>query len=344
MKSEELLDEAPKQTAKERLLEVKDKDIPLDLFLFSCLEQERLLRATAQQNHEGWPVLANVELAENKSYLDEASFESSVQRLIAWYRDQFPLMTSRAPLNHEALPAVVPPMVALDRDLETLHQLKLQSALPLYVASATPPSAEWGIILAAVNAAFPQYAKYFVTYLQWSHGAEVVEDFVPGSRPPVGRYAPPPLRKDGPGGRRGPGGSFDRSGPKGPRGGRDARGPRPENQAPAPKRGKDNPKAQDGRGRQQHRRDQEDRPARRDRQPGPRPSESETQRLTEVALVEVEEALAKLRDDSGVQAVKLKPTNSFYRRIQHQKIVDAGFESSSVGEGADRAVQVTRKA
>jgi len=61
-------------------------------------------------------------------------------------------------------------------------------------------------------------------------------------------------------------------------------------------------------------------------------------------LIEVEEALAKLRDDSGVQAVKLKPTNSFYRRIQHQKIVDAGFESSSVGEGADRAVQVTRKA
>jgi predicted RNA-binding protein Jag len=44
-----------------------------------------------------------------------------------------------------------------------------------------------------------------------------------------------------------------------------------------------------------------------------------------------------------LQFVKLKPTNSFYRRVQHQKIVDSGFESSSVGEGADRAVQVTRK-
>jgi predicted RNA-binding protein Jag len=60
-------------------------------------------------------------------------------------------------------------------------------------------------------------------------------------------------------------------------------------------------------------------------------------------LREVDDALGKLREDSSLQSVKLKPTNSFYRRVQHQKIVDSGFESSSVGEGADRAVKVTRK-
>ena len=79
MNSEEPLDETPKQTAKERLLEAKDKDIPLDLFLFSCLEQERLLRVTAQpdQDGAGWPVLAHVKSADNKAYLDEASFEGT---------------------------------------------------------------------------------------------------------------------------------------------------------------------------------------------------------------------------------------------------------------------------
>lgn len=344
MKSEEPLDEAPKQTAKERLLEAKDKDIPLDLFLFSCFEQEQLLKATATSDSSGtrWPVLAHDETTENASYLNETSFEAVVQRMVGWYREHFPAMASRAPLNHEALPTVVPSMVALDKDLEKLHQSKLQSSLPLFLSPSTPPSAEWSVILSAVTAAFPNYSKFFVPYLQWSHGAEVVEEFVPGSRPPIGRYAPPPLRRDGPGGRRGSGGPSDRPGSKGPRSGRDGRSARPDQRPPMPKKGRDGQKSSDGRSRSP-RRDHEDRPARRDRQAPPRPSESETQRLTEVALREVDEALGKLREDSSLQFVKLKPTNSFYRRVQHQKIVDSGFESSSVGEGADRAVQVTRK-
>jgi len=41
--------------------------------------------------------------------------------------------------------------------------------------------------------------------------------------------------------------------------------------------------------------------------------------------------------------VTLKPTNSFYRRIQHQQIVESGYHSFSVGEGPDRAVKVARK-
>ncbi len=65
--------------------------------------------------------------------------------------------------------------------------------------------------------------------------------------------------------------------------------------------------------------------------------------MTEAALAEVDQAIAQLRSDTSVEEVMLKPTNSFYRRIQHQKIVDAGFHSFSVGEGPSRAVKVARK-
>jgi predicted RNA-binding protein Jag len=41
--------------------------------------------------------------------------------------------------------------------------------------------------------------------------------------------------------------------------------------------------------------------------------------------------------------VILKPNNSFYRRLQHQRAVELGFDSFSVGEGPDRSVRIARK-
>ena len=65
--------------------------------------------------------------------------------------------------------------------------------------------------------------------------------------------------------------------------------------------------------------------------------------MTDVALAEVDRAIETLRADTSLDEVTLKPQNSFYRRVQHQKIVDAGFFSNSVGEGPERAVKVGRK-
>ena len=65
--------------------------------------------------------------------------------------------------------------------------------------------------------------------------------------------------------------------------------------------------------------------------------------MTVIALAEVDHAITTLLGGPEQRSVTLKPTNSFYRRLQHQKIVDAGYESNSVGEGPDRAVQISRK-
>jgi hypothetical protein len=47
-------EESPKQTTKARLLEAQGKDVPLDLFLFSCFEYEQLLKATGRLGGSGF--------------------------------------------------------------------------------------------------------------------------------------------------------------------------------------------------------------------------------------------------------------------------------------------------
>lgn len=61
------------------------------------------------------------------------------------------------------------------------------------------------------------------------------------------------------------------------------------------------------------------------------------------ALKELEKGLIKLSQDSSLKEQRLKPQNSFVRRIQHQKAVSEGFDSSSVGEGESRSVLIRRK-
>ena len=68
-----------------------------------------------------------------------------------------------------------------------------------------------------------------------------------------------------------------------------------------------------------------------------------TARMTDVALAEVDDAIATMRANPDKPEITLKPQNSFYRRLQHQKIIDMGFDSNSVGEGPERAVRIGRR-
>lgn len=71
------------------------------------------------------------------------------------------------------------------------------------------------------------------------------------------------------------------------------------------------------------------------------------QMIDEAALKEAIDAAIKaietLKTDSAENSITLLPQNSYVRRRQHKEIVAAGFESLSVGEGKERAVQIRRK-
>lgn len=354
----------PKVTAKQRVLEAQGRDVPLDLFLYSCLEQERILKAKAGKGalviH--WPVLGEEEGATPTEDLAAMPLAGLLTRMAVWYRDEFPALTARRVLDHEVLSEVVPPVVGFGRDLDRLYRSRTGETLPDFEGSVGNHKF-WDDIAQTVEEYFPNYKAYILRYLQWTHAVEKVETFEPGSRPPVGRFAPPPLRtgsdRGGRGGRSGGrdgGGRGGRDGGgRGPRdGGRDNRGPRPP-RGPRPDHQegfREGPRDGEREGRSFDRgpRDRGPREERRDRPPrgdrGPRRGgggDEETAKLTESALAEVDQAIASLKSNPSLDEVTLKPANSYYRRIQHQKIVDSGYHSFSVGEGPDRAVKVARK-
>ena len=62
----------------------------------------------------------------------------------------------------------------------------------------------------------------------------------------------------------------------------------------------------------------------------------------EQALKAVEDAIILLNSKPALKTVKLKPQNSFMRRLQHKKIAEMGLESTSVGEDRNRAVKIVK--
>jgi hypothetical protein len=355
---------------KQRVMDNQGKQVPVDLFLYSCLEFERTsksMEATGTERIE-WSAIANQsdKLPEEMENLPLAHI---VKKLVTWYRQEFSELSSPRPIDHERLMDIVEPLVSLNRDLGKVYRLKTGEDLPEYESSVGNNRA-WDDIYTEIRDQFPTYQNLFNRYIQWSHATEPVETFEPGSRPPVGRYAPRPIRTgNGPRGRDGGGrGGFGSSG----RGGRDdnrgKRGPGPRGDS-----GHDRPPSREpngnsrfgnrpsrgeggggqGQGREP-RRGFDDRPPRgsnRGGDRGPRNErprgpvvrdEAESAKLEAAAIQDVNEAIKIMRTDSNQAEVILRPTNSFYRRLQHQCVVEAGFNSSSVGEGPDRAVRVSR--
>lgn len=332
-------------TRKQRVLEARGQAVPLDLFLYSCLEYERLLNHNPEhQSHTiQWP---------RPSDFAQMPLTGLLAQLSAWYRDHHPAMAGRKPLDHEQLNDVVVPTVAFTRDVAALYRDRVGEDLPEYDKSVGN-NKFWDDLIDAIQQAFPAYAIPITRFVQWAHAVEPVEDFEPGSRPPVGRYAPRMPRRDDSRPNRDGGGRGPRSGDRGPRGG--DRGPRSGDRGPrggaqgAPRggHGGGDQQSRDRSERSPHRGPRFDRgehPQRGgDRRPRRSRDDEANPKLEAAALAEVEQAIAQLKADANLDEVTLKPANSFYRRIQHQKIVDLGFHSFSVGEGPDRAVKVARK-
>lgn len=60
------------------------------------------------------------------------------------------------------------------------------------------------------------------------------------------------------------------------------------------------------------------------------------------ALLDVNNAVKQMKKNPELAEVKLNPTNSFFRRLQHKHAISQGFESISSGEGNERSVVVKR--
>jgi hypothetical protein len=284
--------EEPRVTVKQRFLQQQHSPLSKDYFLFSCLEYERL---TKDKNRSGsWPGIQSPQ---------SASIGDNVVQLVEWHLKSQPDVATLSLVNHEACTKAVPVVVEVCRDIALLYTARTNEPLPSLTGKDLLHEA-WKDIFRALRQTLGPVGAYAEDYLRWAYSNPDDEVVEPGSRPPVGRYAPPMLPRD----KRGPTKPLRREFE--PKGGGPAKKEKERHQSPHPKK-----------------------------QP---PKKGGDSKGKEVALKEVEQALDRLRGEPSLSEVTLKPNNSFLRRLQHQVAVDAGFNTESTGEGPDRAVRISR--
>ena len=308
--------------------------LKIDYFLYSCFEFEQTCKAFPAQalGPQRWPETKKFIEAERTDFEDLGSLQDQLTAALTWYIQEYQTLVTDHKIEMENIGALAAACVYFALDLRILAG-KDSNALE---SLATDGNGLWAEIDRIIQENAPNFAHFINAYLRWVYVKVEEKYWEAGSRPPVGRYTPG-ARNRRPYGS-GPSSSGPRrSGPGGkPSGDRD-RGPRRDsNDRGAPRSGG---------------RDRDDRPRRpqspaRDAAAGAsgagaaRNSHADQE---QAALESVKSALDKLRGDASVTEIRLDPSNSFFRRLQHKKAVSEGFYSFSTGEGNGRSVVVTRE-
>lgn len=348
-------DNQPQQpNAKQQIELARGKNVPIDYFLYSCLEHERTQRAQFGDDMPTagrWPLMVGATKDHAPPEFAAIELKGLMTRMCLWYAAQYPEMVEEIPLDHEVLNQVVAPFMRFTLDLADLVLLKTEKSLPSHNAATEESMALWNLIAEVLKEEMPGYHGYFIRFLKWAFADIEPQEFEPGSRPPVGKNMPNfrSMQSSGGGqGHQGGGGHRDNRGPRDSGGG----GHRPQHQGRQGQGGPQGGGHRDNRGprdsggpRDNNRGPRDNNPRNHNNKPkfgGPGPSNQQADAETEkMALGAVDEAISKIQSGS-VEEVFLKPVNSFYRRIQHQYAVDKGFESCSVGDGNERGVKVSK--
>jgi hypothetical protein len=332
--TEETTEQKPQHTMKQRVELQRGRNVPIDYFLFTCLEHERTQRATTASadgvdedalNKGRWPIMVGATLETLPGELKSMDLKGLMGRMSLWYAAQYPEMVEETPLDHIMLNNIVAPFMKFTLDLADLVLLKTGTALPAHNAETDESKDVWATISVVLKEEFPGYYAYFDRFLRWAFADVEPEEIEEGSRPPVGKNMP-----NFRGNRQPQGGGHQHRGQhgggggghRGQHGGRDRGNHRGDGQRGHHQGGGHKGRHGGGGGGGHNQQ-----------------ADAETEKL---ALAAVDDAIAKITSGE-VEEVFLKPMNSFYRRIQHQYAVDKGFESCSVGEGNERGVKVSKK-
>ena len=339
-----VVDKGP--SIRERFRAAATKEVVLDYFLYSCFEYEKAKGENAFLPRYPQRPAAGTD------------WDESLRNMLQYYKGAYSALGKATLMNHELMEDLLPAFVTMAKDFREIVQAATGEPVPPFKSNAGAVQVPfWAKAHAMIVSEFPDHGKFLLRYLEWTHGFFEEEKYEPGSRPPVGKYAPsyrerhgtaPPPR----GGSGGPGRGGDRGPPRGgdrgpPRGGGGDRGPRSDGP-------RDGGRGRDGGGRSgpggpsgpRHDRPRgaghdgrQDSPG-RDRPDRDRPEKSE--KLEAEAFKEVSDGIQFLKDNPGQREFALKPANSYYRRLQHQTAVEQGFNSRSAGEGNDRTVVISK--
>lgn len=317
---------------KERFIAQAGKEVPLDYFLYSCFEAETMI-ANLQKKAGGkehvdfrYPSLPDLAGKLSGKADSDSAWQEAIADLFQWHCEREPALGEKAIVDYEKVSGVVFGFSCFHADLRELYRIAGEADLPLF-KEAEGLAPFWRMTMAVLLEKSPKASELFAKFFAWTYSSWEPPVYEVGSRPPVGRFAPPPRLRPGSGpggGSGGPGGR--RRGPAHDRPERSERGDRAEHtdRGDRPERAPRREGRNDGRGR------------------GPRRDDGHQDRAAAEAMSAVEDAISRLERDPSTPHVDLPPTNSFQRRKQHHTINERGFQSQSIGDGDSRAVRVTR--
>ena len=308
--------------------------VGLDYFLYSCFEYETTIRSLPKKilGETRWPMALTLSEDLDSADVHNRSFLELVGEIIQWYSVKFPYIKSSSGIDLAILPEIVPAMVMMASDFSLAAKSKKLEHEILFDKEKSDNGELWESINKAIVAEFPNKARFIQRYLQWAFAIERVVEIDLGSRPPVGKYAS--LCRHS--------GRSRESGNRAPS--QDNNGNERHNYNQSSENRPSRHGGGGGRGKEPYGRGNNNGPFRDGNSKFSKQRRDKDPQIEKEALREVQVALDKLSDDDQVNEIKLPPMNSYYRRIQHKKIVDAGFYSLSRGEGPERAVVVMRAA
>jgi hypothetical protein len=312
-------------------------DVPVDTFLYACLEAEQTIKALSadQKRPIQWPNLQDLSEEDLKSEFEAQQLQDIFEDLLSWYSANYPDLSTNLAWDYGVVSLVVQPLVCLAYDLNSVHQIKLGERLPEFDQDAEVNHTVWALIKSLVGRFFSSKSNYITRYIEWSFGKARELDGDAASRPPVGRFSPHAQRQ------RSQRESRDRHTASAGAPQRDVNGNNHHHHqggGHGGQQGRGRPAGRGGGGGDRGRGNDHR------HRGGPRRPPQETNAEMEAAAIQAcNEAFAHLEANPNEEKVILKPQNSFYRRIQHQVIVSNNFHSESIGEGHDRAVAVWRK-
>lgn len=320
-------------TAKERYQQAGDEEVTLDFFLFTSLQEIVTCRTMNQlQINELRKSLSGETISgffqdEDQAQAPAPDLTAGFEQLAQWYATTYAQLTSGKPLNYSHCGEVLPIFALFVLDFEALArkfgdvEQVIQEALKDELLAKT------------VKPHFPDYALLMLKFFAWrydSSGQTATADLK--SVPPIGRFLPifmkmqdRLLRQKGNGGK-----PFSGNRKPVSRGQQRESGPssssRPKRSAAAERPVRSNPSGGNTRKSPAYRERKEGKkPGSADRFRGAANNSGVVREVEQEAIAAVEQAIVLLNSKPALKELKLKPQNSFMRRLQHQKIADQGF-------------------
>ena len=317
----------------------KGKEVSLDHFLFVCHDTSKQLSELDHRRVGGyWPGL--------QEDLSEVALGEGIAQMINWYKHKYPHLNHKGVMDVAKVVHVAKIFAYFEKDFKRFVELKTGECLEDHLLDQYELAPPWTYLKDCLTNSLNQVGSKIWTYFIWAYGISPPSEVVHISEvPPMSRfrYNQPPQHNNLYGG-----GHPNQLSPFKSKG---------NNKTNKKKRFADqvnyNSVSEGNQSQYSH--------AAKHQHHNTKPNNhwatnknhkvsknhkknsfkaDKIKKKEVIALVD--QAINQLEQSQSKEVV-LAPQNSFYRRIQHQYIVDLGYKSKSCGDDQNRAVKIIRK-